>query len=385
MDTLEILDRLVAFPTVSGRSNRDLIGFVTGLLGASGIGWELVASADGSRANLFATVGPDDRGGVALSGHTDVVPAGGPGWTGDPFRLRRTGERYYGRGTADMKGFVAAAIAAALRAARRPLATPLHLALSYDEEVGCIGVRGLIEHLAGRGPRPAFCIVGEPTGMAIATGHKGKTALRAVCTGHACHSALAPEGLNALHLGADFLSCLRRRQQHLAERGARDEGYDVPYTTLHCGRMAGGEALNIVPERCEIEFEIRNIAADDPVGIVAGLREDAEAIVAPHRDRFPAAAIVITEENAYPGLDTPADAGIVTLLREITGDASPPAKVAFGTEGGLYHARLGIPTAICGPGHMAQGHRPDEYVSVAQLAACDAMLDRLMGRLCGDP
>lgn len=385
MNTLEILDRLVAFPTVSRRSNRDLIAFVTGLPDAAGIGWELVASPDGSRANLFATVGPEGRGGVALSGHTDVVPADDRGWTSDPFRLRHADGRYYGRGTADMKGFVAAAIAAALRAAARPLVTPLHLALSYDEEIGCVGVRGLIDRLAERGPRPAFCIVGEPTGTAIATGHKGKTALRAVCIGHACHSALAPEGLNALHLGADFIACLRRRQRHLAEHGERDDGYGVPCTTLHVGRMAGGEALNIVPDRCEIEFEIRNLAADDPAAIVETLRADAEAIVAPCRERFPTAAITITEENAYPGLDTPAEAGIVRLLREIAGARAPLTKVAFGTEGGLYHDRLGIPTAICGPGHMDQGHKPDELIAAAQLPECDAMLDRLLARLCRGP
>ncbi|MEB8387005.1 acetylornithine deacetylase [Rhodobacteraceae bacterium KMM 6894] len=381
MHTLDILERLIAFPTLSRSPNRDLISYVTGLLDDAGIDWELVQSEDGTRANLFATVGPQNVGGVVLSGHTDVVPVEGQDWTCEPFALTHRDGRYYGRGTADMKGFVAAAIAAALRAATCDLKTPLHLALSYDEEIGCIGVRSLIDHLATRTPRPALCIVGEPTGMQIATGHKGKTALRACCTGHASHSALAPEGLNALHLGADFLACLRARQDDLATSGAREDGYDVPYTTLHAGVMSGGRALNIVPDHCEIEFEIRNIAADDPDRIIDGLRDDAARIMAPHANRFPQAGIEILQENAYPGLALPADSPIIALLRDISGAQGDTIKVAFGTEGGLFHQHLGLPTAICGPGHMAQGHKPDEYVSADQLAQCDAMLSRLISRL----
>ena len=344
MQTLDILERLIAFPTLSRSPNRDLISYVTGLLDGAGITWDLIESDDGTRANLFATVGPRDTGGVVLSGHTDVVPVEGQNWTHDPFKLTHHDGRYYGRGTADMKGFVAAAICAALSAAKRDLKTPLHLALSYDEEIGCIGVRSLIDYLATRTTRPALCIVGEPTGLQIATGHKGKTALRACCTGHASHSALAPEG-------------------------------------LHAGVMSGGRALNIVPDHCEIEFEIRNIAADDPGQIIAGLRDDAARIMAPHANRFPQAGIGILQENAYPGLNQPTDTTIIALLRDITGSDRDTIKVAFGTEGGLFRQHLSLPTAICGPGHMAQGHKPDEYVSADQLAQCDAMLARLITRL----
>ena len=379
--TLDILDRLIAFPTVSRRSNRDLIAYVTGLLDGAGITWELAESADGSRANLFATVGPTDRGGVALSGHTDVVPAEGQAWTRDPFALTIADGRCYGRGTADMKGYVAASVAAALKAARRELRTPLHLALSYDEEIGCIGVRGLIDRLKGRDPLPAFCLVGEPTGMHIATGHKGKLALRACCQGRAAHSALAPGALNALHLGADFLAVLRREQDRLAETGARDGAYDIPYSTVHAGVMRGGQALNIVPDRCEIDFEIRNLAADDPQAILSRIRAGSEAIVAPLRGRFPEAAIAIDEVNAYPGLDAPDGSAVVDLVRRITGDNGPTCKVAFGTEAGLFHDHLGIPSVVCGPGHMDQGHKPDEYVALSQLEACDAMMDRLIDLL----
>ena len=381
MDSLALLDRLIAFPSISRRPNRDLIAFVADALGQAGIACEIIQSADGTRANLFATVGPADRPGVMLSGHTDVVPVEGQAWSGDPFVMRRDGDRYFGRGTADMKGFVACAIRAARLAAARNLKTPLHLAFSYDEEIGCVGVHDLLEALAPRAILPALCIVGEPTGMQIATGHKGKTALRATCTGHASHSALAPEGVNALHLGADLMGCIRARQAVIAASGAQDAAYSVPYTTLHAGIMQGGVQINIVPDRCTLDFEIRNIAADDPSGIVAGIAEDAARLVAPYRRRHPHVAIDLAETNAYPGLDTPVGADIVTFLRAVTGNEAPAIKVPFGTEGGLFHERLGLPVAICGPGHMAQGHKPDEYIHGAQLAACDAMMDRVIDRL----
>jgi acetylornithine deacetylase len=377
METLAILEKLIAFPTVSRTSNRALIDFIRSLLQSAGISSMLVESSDGSRANLFATVGPADCVGVVLSGHTDVVPVEGQDWTRDPFRLSVSDGRLYGRGTADMKGFIASAIAAALRAARRPLRTPLHLAFSYDEEIGCVGVRGLLQDLAARTPRPLACIVGEPTGMRIATGHKGKLALHACCVGHAAHSALAPTGLNSIHLGADFLGVLRREQKRLAESGSRDIAYDVPYSTVHAGCMHGGRALNIVPDRCDIDFEIRNVAADDPRSILARIFDGAEAIVAPMRESFPRAAIIIDEVNAYPGLDTSDETGIVGLLRHITGNNEPTFKVAFGTEAGLFTDLLEVPAAICGPGHMDQGHKPDEYIAIDQLGACDSMLDQL--------
>lgn len=381
MQTLDILERLVALPTLSRTSNRELIAFVQSLLHNAGIETMLVESEDATRANLFATIGPQDRGGIVLSGHTDVVPVEGQVWTRNPFRLSIDGGRAYGRGTADMKGFVASAIAAAIRAAGRDLRTPLHLAFSYDEEIGCVGVRGLLEKLADLTPGPMACIVGEPTGMKIATGHKGKLALKACCVGQAAHSALAPNALNALHLGADFLGVLRREQQRLADEGARDAAYDVPFSTIHAGHMSGGQALNIVPNRCDIDFEIRNVAADDPAAILKRIFDGAQAIVAPLRSTFPMAAIAIEEVNAYPGLDIEEQAGIVRLLSRLLGDHGPPCKVAFGTEAGLFDSRLGIPTAVCGPGHMNQGHKPDEYIEIDQLAACDRMLDGLLDTL----
>ncbi|MEL6478494.1 MAG: acetylornithine deacetylase [Pseudomonadota bacterium] len=382
-ETVEILDRLVAFPTLSRTLNLDLICYARSLLEEAGARCQIVTSEDGSRANLYATIGPDGVPGVILSGHTDVVPVEGQAWSGDPFRMTHRDGRYYGRGTADMKGFVAAALAAVRRAGVQgagELATPLHLALSYDEEIGCIGVRSLIDLLAAAPVRPAICIVGEPTGMAVATGHKGKMALRAVCHGREGHSALAPMGLNALHLAAELVGVLRAEQERLQSEGARDGDYDVPYTTVHAGILRGGVQVNIVPNRAELDWEIRHVAEEDPAAILAQVRQGAAQVVAAMAD--PDAAIEITETNAYPGLDTPPSARAVDFVKGLTG-ANGTIKVAFGTEGGLFDRDLGVSTVICGPGSMAQGHKPDEFVSADQLAACDVMLDALLERLRG--
>jgi acetylornithine deacetylase len=378
--TPDILARLVAWPTISRTSNLALLDYVEDLLLPAGAQIERFCHPDGSRANLWATIGPDGPDGVVLSGHTDVVPVEGQNWSSDPFALSERGGRFYGRGTADMKGFVAAGLRAALVASTRRLKTPLHLALSYDEEIGCIGVRSMIEALARRQERPAICIIGEPTGMRIATGHKGKIALRACCHGQEGHSALAPNALNALHLGAAFITALQARQEQLSSNGARDAAYDIPYSTIHAGMFHGGTALNIVPNLCEIDFEIRSIAEDNPEEILSWIAADARTIAAPYRNRFPMACIEIDRICDYPSLDTAAASPVVELLRD-TLENKATIKVAFGTEGGLFDRSLGISTAICGPGFMDQGHKPDEFVSAEQLEKCDGMLARLIARL----
>ncbi len=377
--TRDILERLIAFDTVSSRPNIGLMTYVQGLLRAAGIDAVLIPDAGGGKANLFATVGPVGVPGVMLSGHTDVVPVEGQAWTHPPFALTEADGRLYGRGTADMKGFVAAAVAAMLGAVRRPLQVPLHLALSYDEEIGCMGVRSLIDMLQSAPVRPRFCIVGEPTGMQVATGHKGKVALRATCAGREGHSALAPMALNALHLAVDFVNAVRGLQVRVAEVGLQDGDYDVPYTTLHVGKLNGGVQVNIVPNQAVVDFEIRSLAGEDVAGLIDHLRAAAEGICAPLRGAFPEVAIRVERLWDYPGLGTPSDAGVVNFVKGLIG-ANGTIKVAFGTEGGLFDARLGIPTVICGPGSMAQGHKPDEFVTVEQMARCDTMLVALVAR-----
>lgn len=376
----DILDRLLAFDTVSSKPNMDLMVYIRGLLEAAGVQVTLVPDAAGGKANLYASTGPDGGGGVMLSGHTDVVPVEGQQWTKPPFALTEADGRYYGRGAADMKGFVACAVEAMLLAARRPLKVPLHLALSYDEEIGCMGVRSLIDLLAAAPVKPRFCIVGEPTGMQVATGHKGKVALRATCTGREGHSALAPLALNALHLAGDFLGAVRRVQAEVAETGMKDGDYDVPYTTLHVGKMSGGVQVNIVPNHAVLDFEIRSLAGEDVAGLIGRLEAEAEAIVAPLRAEFSEAAIRVERLWDYPGLGTPSDAEVVRFVKGLTG-ANGTIKVAFGTEGGLFDRRLGVPTVICGPGSMAQGHKPDEFVSIEQVERCRGMLAALVDRL----
>jgi acetylornithine deacetylase len=377
-DTRAILADLIAFPTVSRSGNRALVDHVRALVEPAGARVDL--TDDGDSANMWITTGPDDAPGVVLSGHSDVVPVAGQAWSRDPFVLHGEDGRLYGRGTADMKGFLASAIRAVLIAARRPLKTPLHLAISFDEEIGCVGVRSLLPLLAARPTRPLLVWIGEPTGLALATGHKGKAAYRVTATGRAAHSALTPQGLNAIHLAADFVAALRAEQDVLIARTVPDPAYDVGYSTIHVGTIRGGEALNIVPRTCTLEFEIRNLAGDDPAAIEAAIRARAEAIVAPWRDRFGEAAIVIEPVNTYPGLDT-RHPGALALARAVSGHNAAAIKLAFGTEGGLFAQTLGVPAVICGPGSMDQGHKPDEFVTGNQLARCDAMLARLIDRL----
>jgi acetylornithine deacetylase len=379
-DTVRLLRELIAFPTVSRTPNRDLIEFVRARLQAVGVDALVLEDSSGTKANLYATIGPQDQAGVLLSGHTDVVPTDGQDWREPPFALSTRDGKLYGRGTADMKGFIASALAAAERAAQVELRTPLHIALSYDEEIGCVGVRSLIDMLALAPIRPRFCIVGEPTGMAVATGHKGKVALRAVCRGREAHSALAPTGLNAIYLASEFIERLRALQADIVADGARDGDYDVPYTTIHVGTIQGGTALNIVPNQCELLFEVRTIAEDNAAHMVDRIEAAANAVVSAVRADFPEAAVEITATSEYPGLATAPTAEIVSFVKSLTG-ANETLKVAFGTEGGLFNAHLEMPVVVCGPGSMAQGHKPDEFIEAAQLQRCDAMMDVLITKL----
>lgn len=379
--TIELLERLIGFPTVSRSANLDLIDWVRAFLAGHGVAAELVHDETGSKANLFATFGPGGEGGVILSGHTDVVPVEGQAWTSDPFRLTRRGDRLLGRGAADMKGFLAAVLAMVGRWRDRPPRRPVHLAFSYDEEVGCIGVRRLLELLAGRSLRPACCIIGEPTSMRVVTAHKGKIGQRVTCTGRASHSSLAPHSLNAVHMALDLVTAIRELQAGTRRDGPHDPAYDVPYTTLHVGALHGGDALNIVPDRCRLDFEIRHLPEQPFAPLLDAVMARARAIEAGLRPDFPEAAIAFEPLSAYPALATDGAAEVVGFARSLGGEGE--AKVAFGTEGGLFVERLGVPTVVCGPGSIEQAHKPDEFITTDQLGRCDRFLDALMERLGG--
>lgn len=376
MSSRMLLERLIGFPTVSRDSNLELIAFVEHYLTELGVKSELFHSADHTKANLFATIGPGDRGGVVLSGHTDVVPVDGQPWTVEPFRLTARDGRLYGRGTADMKGFVASVLAAVPKFLAADLKIPVHLAFSYDEEVGCLGVRPMLAELEKRANKPVMCLIGEPTELKPVLGHKGKLAMRCSVKGAACHSAYAPYGVNAIQYAARMIGRLDEIGGRLARPEHHDRRFDPPYTTVQTGVIKGGRALNIVPAECEFDFEVRALPGFDAQHVADELGRYAEDELLPAmRSVQPDTDIRMQPLSAYPGLATPPGSQAAKMLSIISGSAEF-GTVAFGTEGGLFE-QAGIATVVCGPGSMEQGHKPDEFISEAQLANCDAMLARL--------
>ena len=381
--SIDLLARLVAFNTTSPNSNLALIEWVRDYLAGLGVESELVLSADRAKANLYATVGAADRPGIMLSGHTDVVPVDGQDWRSDPFALVERDGLVYGRGTSDMKGFIAVVLAQAPAFVERQLKTPIHLAFSYDEEVGCLGVRRLIDRLRQLPVKPAACIVGEPTEMKVVRAHKGKLSFACEVQGFECHSSLAHTGVNAVEYAAEIVALLRRMARERREKGPFDQGYAPPYTTIHTGLIQGGTALNIVPKDCRFEFEWRYLPDDDRDALFEQVRHLAEDVLAPEmRAVHGDAGIRLTELSDMPGFDTPEDAEITTLVKALAG-ANDAGKVSFGTEAGLFND-ADIPTIICGPGNVEQAHKPNEFVSRAQLAACEGFLGRLLDRLSAD-
>ena len=378
--TLQHLERLIAFPSISRDSNLDLIAYVRDVLTGLGIAATLVHNEDGRKANLWATIGPPDRAGIVLSGHTDVVPVEGQAWTSDPFKMLARDGNLYGRGTADMKGFIACCLAMAERAVKAPLKTPINFAFSYDEEIGCVGVRRLLDLLKDAPVKPRLCIVGEPTMMQAVTAHKGKLGFRVTAHGLEAHSSLAPIGVNAIYMASDLIGAIRAIQKEIAEHGVRDGDYEVAYTTLHVGKMQGGEVMNIVPNRCTFDFEIRYLPEDNEHAIVTRIKGAAEKVAATYRDVFAAARFDFADLQSYPAMNTPVDSEAVKFVHALTGGNST-GKITFGTEGGLFQKVLGTPAVVCGPGSIAVAHKPDEHVSEAQLSACDRMLERLVEKL----
>lgn len=368
--TEDWLDRLLRHPSVSAVGNLNLIAEIEAAFDGA-VCWRF-PDATGQKAALLVRIGPDVAGGLMLSGHLDVVPVLGQNWTYPPFEATFEGGRIYGRGAADMKGFVASSLAAALGAG--PLDRPLWLALSYDEEIGCVGVRPMLAAMAQMGLAPDLIIVGEPTQMHIGLGHKGKVAFSATALGVSGHSAEAPLALNALHILADFMAALRVMQDDLAT-GATGP-YSIPYPTVHVGRINGGGAVNLVPNTAEMGFELRFSA--DPDALLARIYDLAAQVIAPYRARFADADLVLTQTNAYPAfaIDPARLSDFTVIWPHLT------CHLSYGTEAGLFAQSLPAPVVICGPGNMAQGHREDEYIESAQLAACDAMLRLAIQQFC---
>ncbi len=378
----EILEKLVSFDTTSHKTNLELLDFVEEYLASHGLsGWR-VYDDTGKKANLFVTAGPDEPGGIVLSGHVDVVPVVGQAWTNDPFELTEKDGKLYGRGSCDMKGFVALSLWAVPQYLKRGLREPVHLAISYDEEVGCIGVRGMLEKLAQQEKQPRLCIVGEPTEFQPVVAHKGKWSFKAKVRGMECHSSLAPTGVNAVQYAAEAVTWLRREGKRFQAEGTRDELYDLPHTTVHVGTLHGGTTLNIVPQEAEFVFEYRYIADDNPADIherfMKFIREELE----PEMQAVdPSTGFSIETISQIPGLEIDANHEVVNLARQLSG-RNDHAKVAYGTEAGLFQEIAAIPTVVCGPGNIGQAHKPDEFLTLDQLAKGEEFMRRLGDRVC---
>lgn len=379
--SLSILRRLVAYPTISSETNIPLIDFVEGYLDSWGASSTRVTTSDGKKANLFATVGPVDAAGILLSGHTDVVPVADQSWSSDPFVLKIDGGRAIGRGAVDMKGFVACALRLVALASRSALKRPLHIALSHDEEIGCVGVRPMLPPLKDAIRPPALCVIGEPTNMAVVVAHKGKFMGRFVCHGVPGHSSDPNSGVNAITMASDAIGALARMQKSLRNAASADDAYLVPYTTVHVGTIVGGTSLNVIPSRCEFEFEVRNVPGDDQRQLIGMIESAAGAIAQSYGAADRAARIDVEILNSYPSLSADPDCEAADLLRKFT-HANGPSKVSFGTEAGLFAQELGVPTYVCGPGDVAMAHKADEFIMISQLDSCDAFLEGLLGRLC---
>ncbi|MGI4779226.1 MAG: acetylornithine deacetylase [Janthinobacterium lividum] len=385
MNTRQWLERLVAFDTTSRNSNLDLIESVREGLAGHGVRADVIASPDGRKANLFATLPAADgqaQGGIVLSGHTDVVPVDGQDWSSDPFRIDERDGRLYARGSADMKGFIATSLALVPEFLAMPRRKPIHLAFSYDEEVGCVGAPVMLAELKQRGLRAEGCVVGEPTGMQVVVAHKGINLFRCRVHGKAAHSSLTPQGCNAIEYAARLICRIRDIADHYRANGPYDECFDVPFTTLTTNQIHGGIAVNTIPSLCEFQYEFRNLPGMSVDGIRAQVEQFVQDELLPKmRREYAEASIDITGTASAPGMETAEQEAITQLVRALTDDRKT-RKVAYGTEGGLFQ-QAGIPTVICGPGHIEHAHKPDEFVAVDQLAACEGFLRKLGRSLAG--
>ena len=379
--TLDWLARLVAFDTTSDRSNLALIRFIADYLEAEGVPYRLSRNPAGDKANLHAVIGPPGAGGLALSGHVDTVPVTGQDWTADPFTLRAEGGRLYGRGTADMKGFVASMLAAVpdLRAARLP--KPVHLFLSYDEEISCDGARRLIEDIAESGWKPDLCLVGEPSLLAPITGHKGRLALRVRVRGRAGHSSAPARGVNAVAAAAEAITWVSREAARRAAEGPFVAGYAPPHSTCHVGQLHGGHAINIIPDEAWFEMEWRSVPGDDFFADLARFEAHVRESIEPAmRAVDPAAGFTFEVLNWIPGLALPEDHALADAVRQVTG-RNQAGRVSYGTEAGLYE-QAGIPAIVCGPGSIDQAHQGDEWIAESELGACDRFIRQMAERVC---
>ncbi|WP_371924256.1 acetylornithine deacetylase [Aliihoeflea sp. 40Bstr573] len=374
--TKAILAELIAFPTVSADSNLQLITYAGDLLSSTGARLSVSLDESGTKANLFATIGPERDGGIVLSGHTDVVPVEGQEWTSDPFVMSERDGRLYGRGTCDMKGFIAACLAVAPRFAELDLTRPLHFAFTYDEEVGCLGARALVDELKKAGYRPSAAIIGEPTMMGVIEGHKGCYEYTTEFTGLEGHGSQPDRGVNAVEYAVRYISRLMELGVDLKARAPADSRFSPPWTTVQVGRITGGNARNTIPGQCSVEWEMRPIHTDDSDYVKRALDAYVDDELHPAMRRVsPDASIITHVIGEVRGLLPVSRSEARDIVFALTG-AEEAELVSFGTEAGLFQD-VGISSVICGPGSITQAHKPNEFIETSQLAACLEMLDKL--------
>ena len=380
--TLELLSLLIGFDTTSDRSNLPIIDFIADYLDGQGIPYRRSFNPAGDKANIHAVIGKPGPGGLALSGHVDTVPVEGQRWTSDPFTLREDGGRLYGRGTADMKGFVASCLAAIPDIKAANLARPVHLFISYDEEISCDGARRLIEDMAESGWKPDLCLVGEPSLLAPITGHKGRLAMRVTVRGRAGHSATPSRGVNAVQAAAKAIAWVAEEERRFATQGPFVPGFDPPHSTCQVGRMGGGTGINIIPDQAWFEMEWRTVPGDDFFAEVERFRTYVETEIEPAMKAVDSdSGFVFEVLNWIPGLALPEDHPLADTVRQVTGRNSA-GRVSYGTEAGLFQD-AGIPAIVCGPGNINQAHQGDEWIAASELVACDRFIRQMVKRVCG--
>lgn len=379
--SIPMIEKFIGFDTISRNSNLGLVHFVRDFLRQLGIEPVLTYDKTGQKANLFATIGPNDRPGIILSGHTDVVPCEDQTWSSDPFKLTEFGDRVVGRGVCDMKGFLAIATAFAPEFARRKLAAPLHLAMSFDEEVGCLGVPLMIGEFKDRGLTPYACIVGEPSEMGLIRAHKGKIGGHITVTGRPAHSGVAHTGVNAVEAAGEAIACLKKIQRRLRDHGPYNPSFEEPrYTTVQTCMVNGGTAVNIVAAQCTFDFDIRYLPGEDPMDYVNECREFVKEHVEPEMKTVdPGTGFHWEFVPGCAALNTDEDAEVMTLARKLSG-CNRSTCVGFGTEAGHFQ-EAGIPTFICGPGSIDQAHKENEYLTHEQIALCEKFLWKLLDEL----
>ena len=376
--SIEFLDKLISFDTTSSKSNMGLINYVEEYLLSFGIKSQIIRDKHEDKANLHAIIGPKDISGIMLSGHTDVVPVAGQSWSSDPFQMEEKEGKLYGRGSCDMKGFIACVLAKVPEFVNSNLKEPIHLAFSYDEETGCTGVHSLVDVVKDLVVKPRACIVGEPTSMKVVNSHKGIRHLLTKVYGHENHSS-TDSGVNAISYAAKIVGFIDKMQEEMRSRPALFEGFDPPYATVHAGRIQGGVAANVTPNYCEIEWDYRPIPGTDEDEVFNIYEAFINEVILPKMRK---------QSEEYGDVKTDYLAKVPCLFPETGSEAEALVKhlaeqnsthvVSYGTEAGIFHQKGGVPAVVCGPGSILQAHKADEYVDISELKACDKFLNRLL-------